>query len=225
MRILIAEDHPTLGPTMAEGLRSQGFAVDLLTSGEDALHQAKTTPYDGIILDVGLPSLDGFGVLAALRKAKVTTPVLFLTARDGVEDRVKGLDLGADDYLPKPFAWKELVARLRAIVRRSHGKSDANIAIADLMIDTTRRRVTRAGTAIELTAREYALLEYLAHRTGDVVSRTDLWEHLWEDDAEISSNVVEVYIGYLRSKIDKPFPTKLLHTRRGMGYVLAEADT
>lgn len=225
MRILVAEDHPTLGPSIANGLRDAGFAADLCTDGQDALHQAKTTPYDGIILDVGLPHLSGFEILSQLRRARVNTPVLYLTARDGIEDRVRGLDLGADDYLPKPFAWKELLARLRAIVRRGHGKSDVTISIADMTINTAQRRVERDGKSIELTAREYALLEYLAHRTGEVVSRTELWEHLWEDHAEISSNVVDVYVGYLRNKIDKPFSSKLVHTRRGMGYVLAETPS
>lgn len=221
MRILVAEDHPTLARSIANGLREEGYAVDLTFDGSDALHMAKSNPYDGIVLDMMLPNTDGWTIIPRIRRAGVDTPVLCLTARDGVADRVRGLELGADDYLVKPFAFEELIARVKAMIRRGHQQASSNIVVGDMEIDTSRKVATRAGRHIELTAREYALLEYLAHRSGQVVSRTDLWEHLWDEHDEVSSNVVDVYIGYLRQKIDKEFPTKLIHTRRGMGYMLS----
>lgn len=224
MRILIAEDHPSLGQSLTEGLREEGYAVDLATNGDDALRMARTDEYDCLLLDVMLPGRDGFDVLRSLRQAKVDTPVLCLTARDAVEDRVHGLDLGADDYVLKPFSWDELVARLRAAIRRGHGQPAAVITVADLEIDTGKKLVSRGGRAIKLSAREYALLEYLAHRRGQVVSRTDVWEHLYDANEETMSNVVDVYVGYLRRKIDEGQAVKLLHTRRGQGYVLDVAQ-
>ena len=220
MRVLIAEDHPSLARSIADGLREEGYAVDLTFDGEEALHMATVHPYDGIVLDIMLPGKDGFAVLAGLRRQQLRTPVLCLTARDAIEDRVKGLDLGADDYLVKPFAFEELVARVRAMIRRGHEQSSSLITVGDLEIDVSRKRVRRAGKEIELSAREFALLEYLAHRTGQVVSRADIWQHIYDEHDERSSNVVDVYIGYLRAKIDREFPTKLIQTRRGQGYVL-----
>ena len=221
MRILVAEDHPSLARTIANGLREEGHAVDLTMDGEEALHLAKVNPYDCIVLDVMLPKRDGWSVLTQLRRAGRDTPVICLTARDTVEDRVKGLDLGADDYLIKPFAWEELVARVRSIMRRGHQQSSSTLTVGNLEIDTARKAVRRAGKSIELSAREYSLLEYLAHRQNQVVSRTEIWEHLWDEHDEVSSNVVDVYIGYLRNKIDKEFDEKLIHTRRGQGYMLS----
>jgi DNA-binding response OmpR family regulator len=220
MRILVAEDHPTLAQSIARGLRDEGYAVDLTMDGEEAMHWALTNQYGCIVLDIMMPGKDGWSVLRALRQRQSATPVIFLTARDAVDDRVRGLDMGADDYVVKPFNWAELLARVRAAIRRPHGHKAATIAIADLEIDTVGKTVRRAGTPVELTAREYALLEYLAHREGQVVPRSDIWEHLYGHDDPTSSNVVDVYIGYLRGKIDRDHPVKLIHTRRGLGYVL-----
>lgn len=221
MRILVAEDHPTLARSIANGLREEGYAVDLTFDGSEALHLARTTPYDGVVLDVMLPGCDGFSIIPKLRRAGVSTPIICLTARDGIDDRVRGLELGADDYLVKPFAWEELLARVKAMIRRGHGKASAELEVGDLVIDTARRTVRRGGRAIDLTAREYGLLEYLAHRKDQVVSRADLWEHLWDQHDEVSSNVVDVYIGYLRAKVDRNQPSRLIHTRRGQGYMLS----
>jgi DNA-binding response OmpR family regulator len=220
MRILVAEDHPSLARSIADGLRDDGYAVDLTFDGNEALHLAASNPYDAIILDIMLPGRDGLSIITALRRRDVQIPILCLTARDGVVDRVKGLDAGADDYLVKPFAWEELLARVRSMVRRGHGQKSAKITVGDLEIDTARKSAKRAGQPIELSAREYALLEYLAHRQDQVVSRSDIWEHLYDQHDETTSNVVDVYIGYLRNKVDKDFPTKLIHTRRGQGYLL-----
>ena len=220
MRILVAEDHPTLAESIARGLRDEGYAVDLTMDGEEAMHWALTNQYGCIVLDVMMPGKDGWSVLRALRQRGTGTPVIFLTARDAVDDRVRGLDMGADDYVVKPFNWAELLARVRAAIRRPHGHKSATISIADLEIDTVAKTVKRGGRPVELTAREYALLEYLAHREGQVVARSDIWEQLYGHDDPTSSNVVDVYIGYLRNKIDRDYPVKLIHTRRGLGYVM-----
>jgi DNA-binding response OmpR family regulator len=221
MRVLVVEDHPPLGRSIANGLREEGFAVDLTATGEEGLRWGLSNPYDCIILDVMLPDRDGWSVLDQLRRQLSTCPVLILSARDAIEDRVKGLNLGADDYLVKPFAWDELVARVRALVRRGHGRKSPVLRIADLEIDTAARSVKRAGKAVALSAKEYALLEFLAHREGQVVTRSDIWDHLYDQADEASSNVVDVYIGYLRNKIDREHELKLIHTRRGMGYVMS----
>ena len=220
MRVLVAEDHPSLARSLADGLRDEGYAVDLTFDGNEALHLATSNPYDARVLDIMMPGMDGFAIIQALRRREVKTPILCLTARDGLADRVKGLDLGADDYLVKPFAWEELLARVRSMVRRGHGQKSPVITVGELEIDTARRAARRGGTNIDLSAREYALLEYLASRQGQVVSRSDIWEHLYDQHDETTSNVVDVYIGYLRAKIDRDFPTKLIHTRRGQGYLL-----
>jgi DNA-binding response OmpR family regulator len=220
MRILVAEDHPSLARSIADGLRDDGYAVDLTFDGNEALHLAASNPYDAIVLDIMMPGRDGFSIIQTLRRRDVKTPILCLTAKDAIADRVKGLDLGADDYLVKPFNWEELLARVRSMVRRGHGQKSTNLVVGDLEIDTAKKSAKRAGRPIELSAREYALLEYLAHRQGQVVTRSDIWEHLYDQHDETTSNVVDVYIGYLRNKIDKDFPTKLIHTRRGQGYLL-----
>jgi DNA-binding response OmpR family regulator len=221
MRILVAEDHAMLARSIANGLREEGFAVDLTADGEEALQLTRANPYDCLVLDVMLPSRDGWSILQQLRKNGAQTPVLMLTARDAIEDRVKGLNLGADDYLVKPFVWDELLARVRALVRRGHGQKSPVVLVGDLEIDTAGKTVQRAGKPISLSGREYALLEYLAHREGKVVSRGEIWDHIYDQTDETTSNVVDVYIGYLRQKIDRDFEQKLIHTRRGLGYVLS----
>ncbi|HWE92664.1 MAG TPA: response regulator transcription factor [Tepidisphaeraceae bacterium] len=220
MRVLVAEDHASLARSVANGLREEGFAVDLTFDGDEALRYAGANPYDCLILDIMLPGKTGWQILEAVRKDGAKTPVLFLTAKDAVEDRVRGLNLGADDYVVKPFAFEELLARVRAVIRRGHGRAGAPIVVGDLEIDAAAKTVRRAGKPITLSAREYTLLEYLALRCGEVVTRTEIWEHLYDQNDESVSNVVDVYIGYLRSKIDRDHETKLIHTRRGMGYVL-----
>ncbi len=222
VRVLVAEDHPSLVRSITHGLRSAGYAVDFAVDGGEAMSLASSNGYDGIVLDIMLPVMDGWSVLQALRRKEVATPVLCLTARDSIEDRVRGLELGADDYLVKPFAWEEFVARVRAMIRRGHAKPFKTIVIGDLQIDAGRKGVCRGGNAIELSAGEYALLEFLAYRRDEVVSRTEIWEHLYDQNAETTSNVVDVYIGYLRSKVDRDFEKKLIHTRRGQGYMLSE---
>lgn len=224
MRVLVAEDHQSLARSIADGLRDEGFAVDLTFNGEEAQTLARAHQYDLIVLDVMLPGVDGFTLLPRLRRAKINVPVLCLTARDAIEDRVKGLDLGADDYLVKPFEWNELLARCRALVRRGHDLRNPEIVVGDLVIDTVKKSVMRGDKAIKLSAREYALLTYLAHRVGQVVSRADIWEHLYDSNDEVASNVVDVYIAYLRNKIDKGFDKKLIHTRHGQGYVLSAEE-
>jgi DNA-binding response OmpR family regulator len=224
MRLLVAEDHPKLARSIANGLREEGYSVDLTFDGAEAAHMLSSNAYDCVILDIMLPSKEGWDVLNEARGAGNRAPVLCLTARDTPEDRVRGLNLGADDYLIKPFDWDELLARVRALIRRAHGQASTTIRVGDLEINTLSKTVRRAGNVITLSAREYALLHYLALRAGQVVSRTDVWEHLYDQEEELSSNVVDVYIGYLRNKIDKPFEAKLIQTRRGHGYMLAAAD-
>jgi len=224
MRALVVEDYLPLSASLAQGLREQGYAVDVTGEGNEGLWYAQTNPYDVIVLDLMLPGLDGRELLRRIRREGNTTPVLILTARDTIADRVAGLDLGADDYLVKPFAFDELSARLRALVRRGHRVATAVMRIADLEVDSAARTVRRAGQPIALSAREYALLEYLAHRRGEVVTRTELWEHLYDFAAEPQSNVLDVYVGYLRRKIDDGHAIKLIHTRRGQGYVLEEEE-
>jgi two-component system copper resistance phosphate regulon response regulator CusR len=221
MRLLVVEDHPKLARTLASGLREEGYAVDLTFDGREAARLVREHPYDAVVLDLMLPGLDGLSILRAMRTAGNATPVLCLTARDGLEDRVAGLDGGADDYLVKPFEWDELLARLRAVIRRASRQTTSLISVADLEIDTASKAVRRAGQAVHLSAREFALLELLAMRQGRVLSREEIAAHIYDQHDEAGSNVVDVYIGYLRNKIDRPFATKLIHTRRGHGYVLS----
>ncbi|CDM64242.1 response regulator transcription factor [Pyrinomonas methylaliphatogenes] len=226
MRVLLAEDDPRMARLIARGLREQAYAVDVAADGDEALYKVEINDYDIAILDVMLPKRDGFEVCRELRQKGWRRPILLLTARDAVEDRVRGLDLGADDYLTKPFAFKELMARLRALLRRSDELRPSIIRIADLEIDTNGQRVRRGGQPIELTAKEYALLEYLARNAGRIVRREEIAEHVWDERFDPFSNLIEVYINRLRRKIDEPFGTPLIHTRRGAGYVLLEpADT
>jgi two-component system copper resistance phosphate regulon response regulator CusR len=222
MRILIVEDEQKTASFLAKGLGENGFVVDVARRGDDGLHMARSATYDLIILDVMLPSLDGWAVLSAIRKGGNETPVLYLTARDAVEDRVKGLELGADDYLVKPFAFSELLARVRSILRRGPSRQPDLVQVADLELDLVRHRATRAGQRLELTPKEFALLSFLARRSGEVLSRTLIAEHVWDMNFDGDSNVVEVHVRRLRSKVDDPFEHKLIQTVRGVGYVLEE---
>lgn len=222
MRVLIVEDEKDLANIIQMGLEEEGYIVDIANDGEEGLYMAENYPLDAIILDIMLPVIDGLTLLSTLRKKGVKTPVLLLTARDALMDKVEGLDTGADDYMTKPFEFTELVARLRSLIRRGGEAREAVLRIADMEINTASHEVTREGMAIKLSAREYALLEYLAYNKGTVVSRTEIVEHIYHEDAEMDSNVVDVYINYLRKKIDKePWP-KLIHTIRGAGYILKE---
>jgi DNA-binding response OmpR family regulator len=223
MRILLVEDEPSAAQMLAKGLREQSYAVDVATDGEAAIYQAGINDYDLVILDVMLPLKDGFEVCRELRAGGLTFPILMLTARDAPPDRVAGLDRGADDYLTKPFDFHELLARLRALLRRGPALRPETVEIADLSIDMRARRVRRSGRQIELTAKEYALLEYMARRAGEVVTRAEIAEHVWEENFDPFSNLIEVYVQRLRRKIDEGHAPKLLRTRRGEGYVLAPA--
>lgn len=215
MRILVAEDEPRLQHNLAKALREEGYAVDTASDGDDGLFKAETYNYDAIILDVMLPQRDGWQVLEKLRAQK-KTPVLMLTARDGHKDRVRGLDGGADDYLVKPFDLEELLARVRALIRRAAGQPSSNLTLGDISIDTRARTVSRAGQPVTLTAREYAILEYLALHRGKVVTRTDLYEHLFDESDDTLSNLVDVHIFSIRKKLG----AELVATRRGQGYCI-----
>ena len=221
MKILIVEDEPKTGAYLKQGLTEAGFVADLAREGWEGLDLAKEGHYDLIILDVMLPGLNGWQVLEGLRRAGVEVPVLFLTARDQVEDRVKGLELGADDYLVKPFAFAELLARVRTLVRRGHAGLDAAVLrVADLELDLLRRRATRSGRRIDLTAKEFSLLELFLRRKGEVLPRSLIASQVWDMNFDSDTNVIDVAVRRLRVKIDDGFASKLIHTVRGMGYVL-----
>jgi DNA-binding response OmpR family regulator len=220
MRVLVIEDYEPLRKSLLQGLREAGFAVDATGDGPEGLWYAEGNEYDAIILDLMLPGMDGLTILRKLRAEGKQSHVLILTARDGVTDRIQGLDQGADDYLVKPFAFGELLARIRALVRRGYRKKSADLVIDDLRLNLNTQQVFRDGAAIDLSPREFALLEYLAMRSGELVSRTDIWEHVYEFNSSASSNVVDVYIGYLRKKLDRPGTPPLIQTIRGRGYVL-----
>jgi DNA-binding response OmpR family regulator len=222
VRVLVVEDYAPIQRAVAKGLREAGFAVDATGDGEEGLWYATSNDYDVVVLDLMLPGMDGLSILKRLRAEGRPTHVLILTAKDTVQDRVIGLDLGADDYLVKPFAFDELLARVRALARRAYSAKNPSIAVGDLRIETSTRRVWRGDDEISLTPREYALLEYLALRAGETVSRTDIWEHIYEFKSEADSNVVDVYIGYLRKKIERAGRPPLIHTIRGRGYSLRE---
>jgi DNA-binding response OmpR family regulator len=220
VKALYVEDYPPLLKSVARAVREMGWSIDTAADGAEGLWFAENHSYDVIVLDLMLPKVTGLDLLRAIRAKGSPTPVLLLTARDGVEERVQGLDLGADDYLVKPFFLSELLSRLRALVRRAYPQQDPLIRAGDLTLDTNGRKVWRGSVEIELTAREYALLEYLARRLGQVVTRTDIWDHVYEYYGGSGSNVVDVYIGYLRKKLHLPGLPPLIHTRRGQGYVL-----
>src|SRR5688500_8792836 len=221
MRILVVEDEPVAAAVLSKGLREHAYAADIVADGSTALEQACISDYDLIVLDVLMPGINGLDVCRRLRAEGTTSPILMLTARGEPDQRVEGLDVGADDYLPKPYHFPELLARIRALLRRGPALGSSTLVIEDLSIDTRARRVERGGRAIQLTAKEYALLDYLARRQGEVVGRADIAEHVWDDSFDPMSNLIEVYIQRLRRKVDDEHPVKLIHTRRGAGYVLA----
>lgn len=222
MRLLVVEDYAPLRAAVVQALREEGHSVDESPDGTDALGKAVINDYDVVVLDLMLPGLDGLQLLRQLRSGGRTCQVLVMTAKDTIDDHVTGLDLGADDYLVKPFAMEELLARVRALLRRGYDRPAPVLTVGHVEIDTARHDVRVEGERVELTAREYALLEYLAMRAGQVVSRTEIWEHLYDDRSTATSNVVDVYVGYLRKKLDRPDKQPLIHTRRGEGYVLEE---
>jgi len=220
MHILIVEDEQKIAAFLRRGFTENGFVVDVAEDGEKGLEYALARKMDLIILDVGLPRRDGWSLIAELRKAEIHTPVLFLTARDSVPDRVKGFDLGADDYLIKPFHFSELLARVRSLLRRSPERREEIITVGDLEIDPRRHKVTRAGTVLTLTPKEFSLLLFLASSAGDIVSRTEIVEQVWDINFDTGTNVVDVMMRRLRAKVDDPFETKMIQTIRGVGYVL-----
>ena len=222
MKILVVEDERKSALYLEKGLRESGYEVDVAENGDTGLHKALKGEYDLIVLDVMLPGRDGWSVMLELRKADKRTPVLFLTARDTVEDRVKGLELGADDYLVKPFAFSELLARVRSILRRGAQRQPELVKIGDLELDLFKQRAARAGQKLDLTPKEFCLLSLLARRSGEVLTRTLIAEQVWDMNFESDTNVVDVHVRRLRSKLDDPFSRKLIHTVRGVGYVLNE---
>ncbi|OSS41767.1 DNA-binding response regulator [Desulfurella amilsii] len=222
MKLLIVEDEKTLANLIKKGFEEEGFAVDIAYDGEDGLYFAKNNTYDAIILDIMLPILDGISLLKKLRDQNNSTPVIMLTAKDTVKDKVLGLDSGSDDYLTKPFSFEELLSRAKAIIRRRYAISSPIITIGELEIDTAEKTVKRASAAIELSAKEYALLEFLAANKNKVVSRTKIIEHLYNEDFDLDSNIIDVFINKIRNKIDRNFDKKLIHTVRGMGYSIRE---
>ena len=221
MRVLIVEDYAPVRNAIAKGLREASFAVDTAENGREGLWYAENNDYDVIVLDIMLPEIDGLTILRRLRAANSTARVMLLTAKDAVEDRVAGLNSGADDYLVKPFAFEELLARVQVLVRRRYERSSPLLQIGNLEIDTAKKTVTRGGEFIELTQREYALLVFLAMREGETVSRTEIWESVYAFNSDAQSNVVDVYIRYLRQKLERPEWPPLIHTHRGFGYRLA----
>jgi two-component system copper resistance phosphate regulon response regulator CusR len=222
VKILVVEDEKKTAAYLRKGLLEQGYVIDLAENGEDGLDLARSSDYDLIILDVMLPKRDGWSVISELRRCGKQTPVLFLTARDAIRERVKGLELGADDYLVKPFAFSELLARVRTILRRGPARQPEKLRIADLEIDPARHKATRAGKRLDLTPKEFLLLSLFARRQGEVLSRTLIAEQVWDMNFDSGTNVVDVHVRRLRSKVDDPFPQKLIHTVRGVGYVLEE---
>src|SRR5438270_5294203 len=223
MRVLVVEDEKRIADFVSRGLQSAGYAVDVVHTGGDGIDRVHSTEYDLVVLDLGLPDLDGLQVLEKIRNRKTIPPVLILSARDAVDDRVKGLEVGADDYLVKPFAFVELLARVRALLRRGQPTPE-RLQVGDLVLDCIRRRVTRENEPIELAPKEFSILEYLMRNRGRPLSRTMIVEHVWDMDYDGLTNIVDVYIRHLRSKIDDRFPTKMIHTVGGIGYMLDTRD-
>jgi two-component system OmpR family response regulator len=222
VRVLVVEDEPKLATLLRRGLEREGLATDVVANGEDALWRAEATEYDAIVLDVMLPGVDGFEVCQRLRAAGVASPILMLTARDAIRDRIAGLDRGADDYLTKPFSFAELLARLRALFRRGMASRSAELRVGDLRLDPATKRVWRGETEVELSAKEFAVLETFMRRPGEVLSRFELLEHAWDYEYENRSNVVDAYVRLLRKKIDRPFGAESIETVRGSGYRLRQ---
>ena len=220
MRVLVVEDETKMARAIRRGLEMEGYSAETVATGDDAVFWATEQDFDAILLDVMLPGMDGYAVCRALRAASVWTPVLMLTSRGAVEDRIEGLDAGADDYLIKPFAFGELLARVRALLRRGPTERAPEIVVGDIVIDPAAHTVTRAGVRIDLSPREFALLEFLASRAGEVVRRGEILDHVWDYGYDGMSNVVDVYVGYLRKKVEKPFHSKVIRAVRGVGYVL-----
>jgi two-component system, OmpR family, response regulator len=223
LRVLVVEDDGKMAELLRRGLQQEGYSVDLALNGEDAVWFGTENDYDAVVLDVGLPDVDGFSVCRRLREAGRWAPVLMLTARDAVSDRVTGLDVGADDYLTKPFSFAELVARIRALIRRGAGERPALLKVGDLVLDPATRRVRRGEGDVDLTSKEFALLEYLMRHPGEVLSRTRIIEHVWDFAHDGNSNIVDVYVRHLRDKIDRPFGKRSIETVRGAGYRLRES--
>ncbi len=224
MRVLVVEDEPRLAKAIKRGLEDHGFAVDVAHDGDAGLAKARYDDYDAIVLDIMLPKLNGYKVAQRLREEEVWTPILMLTAKEGEYDEAEALDLGADDYLRKPFSWVVLVARLNALLRRQPTERPAELRAGELRLDPGKRTVRRGRVELDLTPREFSLLEYLMRNTGQTVSKIDLLDHVWSDGFDRGPNVVEVYVGYLRRKVDKPFDVPLIETVRGHGYRLADPD-
>ena len=224
MKVLVVEDEQRLAALLKKGLEEQSYAVDLCHDGEEGLYMAETYPYDAVLLDVMMPKMDGFTVLENLREQGVDVPVIMLTARSEVESRVKGLNRGADDYIPKPFDFGELLARLTAVIRRNKGLPASTAQVADLYLDLNAKTASRAGKDIPLSAKEYALLEYLVVNKGRVISRTEFSEHVYDGDFDLDSNIIDVFINKLRKKIDREHELKLIQTRRGVGYYIPREE-
>jgi heavy metal response regulator len=222
MRILIVEDEKKIANLVRRGLKEEGYAVDVAADGIEGEFLASTNQYDAIVLDVMLPKLDGVGLCKSLRDKKIQSPIIMVTAKDAVSDKVRGLDSGADDYLTKPFAFEELLARLRSMLRKRSAGAAAKMKAGPVELDPVSHKVTNGGTAVELTAKEYALLEYLMRNAGTVVTRTMIAEHVWDINFDTDTNVIDVYINYLRKKIDGPSGKQLIHTARGRGYMIKE---
>lgn len=220
MRILIVEDEKKVAGFIKKGLEEETYAVDAAHDGEEGFHLASMNQYDMIILDLMLPKMDGLEVLTRLRDKKINIPILLLTAKDAVEDKVTGLNKGADDYLTKPFAFSELLARVRSLLRRGQAETKTELKVGDLSLDLVSHKVNRNGEEIELTGKEYSLLEYFMRNEGKVLTRTMIAEHVWDYNFDTFTNVIDVYVNHLRKKIDKQYPAKLLHTLRGVGYVM-----
>jgi len=220
MRILVIEDEVKIAQFVKRGLKEEGYAVDIASDGEEGHFMLSSNEYDAIILDLMLPKIDGLTLCRTLRKEGNQTPIIMLTAKDTVKDKVKGLDSGADDYLPKPFAFEELLARVRVVLRKKDSRVQTQLKVDELCLDLLTHKVTRGGREIELTVKEYALLEYLMRNAGNIVTRTMISEHVWDINFDTFTNVIDVYINYLRNKIDSGFSDKMIHTVRGKGYLL-----